>query len=274
MINTNKKTHYAIKAFSAALALVGLLAFAGQSQAATVTYNLNFNGGVGGTYLPSYTGTGAALDSGTYWNQIQQTQNGIGNYSASSNSLLASDGTTSSGINVLVEYSRAYSDTGISGNNLLGSWFQVDGSVNGGGVGRIVISGLTAGVTYDLYTYGINGGFTGRGTRFIINNNNWTGGTADGPSFNWLQTTGASATGFQEGVNYVKFSGAGSFNGNIELYIGANPVGLWAEGAINDQGPVNGLQLVATIPEPSTSALVLGGIAALIAVRRRLATRS
>ena len=260
------KSHTLITSAKSALVLAAaLLAFAGQSQAAPlVYYNLNFNGGVGGTYLPNYTGTGAALDSGTYWNQIQQTQDGTGNYSASLNSLLASDGTTSSGINVSVEYSRTYNDTGISGNNLLGSWFQVDGS-NGGGVGRILISGLTAGVTYDLYTYGINGGFTGRGTRFIINNNNWTGGTPDGPSFNWLQTTGASASSFQAGVNYVAFSGVQSFNGNIEFYIGANPTGG------NDQGPVNGFQLVATaIPEPSTYALVLGGIATLLLIRRRV----
>ena len=258
------KTHTLITSAKSALVLAAaLLAFASQSQAAPlVYYNLNFNGGVGGTYLPNYTGTGAALGSGTYWNQIQQTQNGIGNYSASFNGLLASDGTTSSGINVLVEYSRAYNDGG-SSDNLLGSWFQGDGSVNGGAVGRVVISGLAAG-SYDLYTYGINGGFTGRGTRFIINNNNWTGGTADGPSYNWLQTTGASASSFQEGANYVTFSGVQSFNGNIEFLIGANPAGG------NNQAPINGFQLVTVVPEPSTYALVLGGIATLLLIRRRV----
>jgi hypothetical protein len=258
------KTHTLITSAKSALVLAAaLLAFAGQSQAAPlVYYNLNFNGGVEGTYLPNYTGTGAALGSGTYWNQIQQTQNGIGNYSASFNGLLASDGTTSSGINVLVEYSRAYNDGG-SSDNLLGSWFQGDGSVNGGAVGRVVISGLAAG-SYDLYTYGINGGFTGRGTRFIINNNNWTGGTADGPSYNWLQTTGASASSFQEGANYVTFSGVQSFNGNIEFLIGANPAGG------NNQAPINGFQLVTVVPEPSTYALVLGGIATLLLIRRRV----
>jgi hypothetical protein len=258
------KTHTLITSAKSALVLAAaLLAFAGQSQAAPlVYYNLNFNGGVEGTYLPNYTGTGAALGSGTYWNQIQQTQNGIGSYSASFNGLLASDGTTSSGINVLVEYSRAYNDGG-SSDNLLGSWFQGDGSVNGGAVGRVVISGLAAG-SYDLYTYGINGGFTGRGTRFIINNNNWTGGTADGPSYNWLQTTGASASSFQEGANYVTFSGVQSFNGNIEFLIGANPAGG------NNQAPINGFQLVTVVPEPSTYALVLGGIATLLLIRRRV----
>ena len=259
------KTHTLITSAKSALVLAAaLLAFAGQSQAAPlVYYNLNFNGGGGGTYLPNYTGTGAALGSGTYWNQIQETQNGIGNYSASFNGLLASDGTTSSGINVSVDYSRAYNDGGTAAGNLLGSWFQGDGSVNGGAVGRVVISGLAAG-SYDLYTYGINGGFTGRGTRFIINNNNWTGGTADGPSYNWLQTTGASASSFEEGANYVTFSGVQSFNGNIEFLIGANPAGG------NNQAPINGFQLVTVVPEPSTYALVLGGIATLLLIRRRV----
>jgi autotransporter-associated beta strand protein len=156
--------------------------------------------------------------------------------------LTASDGVTSSGIDVLVEYSRAYNDGGMSGNNLLGSWFQADGSINGGGVARVAISGLAAG-SYDLYTYGINGGFTGRGTRFIINNNNWNGGTPDGPSYNWLQTTGASASSFQNGDNYVVFNGAAPFGGSgfMEFYIGANPAGG------NDQGPFNGFQLALLI---------------------------
>jgi hypothetical protein len=61
-----------------------------------------------------------------------------------------------------------------------------------------------------------------------------------------------------------------SFNGNIEFLIGANPVGLWAEGAINDQAPINGFQLVA-VPEPSTFAMLglFAGIAGLTAARRR-----
>jgi hypothetical protein len=252
---------------AAAFAAAGLLAFAGQSQAAV--YNLNFSGGIGGAYLGNYTGVGAAPDAGTYWNQIQQTQNGIGNYNTSISNLTASDGTTSSGITVAVEYSRAYNDTGISGNNLLGSWLQVDGSVNGGGVGLVTISGLSAGA-FDLYLYGINGGFTGRGTRFIFNTNYWTGGTVDpgNSAFHYLQTTGASASSFQEGSNYVVFTGVQSYNGQIQYYIGANPVGLWAEGAINTQGPFNGLQLVA-IPEPSAFVMLGTGCAAFCLFRRR-----
>ena len=250
-------SHSIIAAFAAA----GLLAFTGQAQAAV--YNLNFSGGIGGTYIGNYTSVGAAPDAGTYWNQIQQTQNGIGNYSTSISNLTASDGTTSSGITVSVEYSRAYNDTGISGNNLLGSWLQVDGSVNGGGVGLVTISGLSAG-SFDLYLYGINGGFTGRGTRFLFNTNYWTGGTVDpgNSAFHYLQTTGASASGFLEGTNYVRFTGVQSYNGQIQYYIGANP----ADG--NNQGPFNGLQLVA-IPEPSAFVMLGTGCAAFCLIRRR-----
>jgi hypothetical protein len=246
---------------AAAFAAAGLLAFAGQSQAAV--YNLNFSGGIGGTYLGNYTGVGAAPDAGTYWNQIQQTQNGIGNYNTSISNLTASDGTTSSGITVAVEYSRAYNDTGMSGNNLLGSWLQVDDSVNGGGVGLVTISGLSAG-SFDLYLYGINGGFTGRGTRFLFNTNYWTGGTVDpgNSAFHYLQTTGASASGFLEGTNYVRFTGVQSYNGQIQYYIGANPAGG------NNQGPFNGLQLVA-IPEPSAFVMLGTGCAAFCLIRRR-----
>ena len=223
-------------------------------RTATV-YNLNFSGGIGGSYLGNYAGVGVAPQSGTYWNQIQQTQNGIDNYSTSISNLTASDGTTSSGITVSVDYSRAYNDTGISGNNLLGSWLQVDGSNNGAGVGLVTISGLPAG-SFDLYLYGINGGFTGRGTRFIFNSNYWIGGTEDpgNSSFHYLETTGASASGFERGVNYVRFSDVQSYNGQIQYYIGANPVGLWAEGAINTQGPFNGLQLVRWGPPVPTYA--------------------
>ena len=250
-------SHSIIAAFAAA----GLLAFTGQAQAAV--YNLNFSGGIGGTYIGNYTSVGAAPDAGTYWNQIQQTQNGIGNYNTSISNLTASDGTTSSGITVSVEYSRAYNDTGISGNNLLGSWLQVDGSVNGGGVGLVTISGLSAG-SFDLYLYGINGGFTGRGTRFLFNTNYWTGGTVDpgNSAFHYLQTTGASASGFLEGTNYVRFTGVQSYNGQIQYYIGANP----ADG--NNQGPFNGLQLVA-IPEPSAFVMLGTGCAAFCLIRRR-----
>jgi autotransporter-associated beta strand protein len=221
----------------------GYITGSGSIRVVAVVYNVNFSGGIGGTYLGNYTGVGAAPDVGTYWNQIQQTQNAIGNYNASISNLTASNGTTSSGITVSVDYSRAYNDAG-STNNLLGSWFQGDGSVNGGAVGRVLISGLAAG-TYDLYTYGINGAFASRGTRFIINNNNWTGGTPDGANYNWLQTTGASASDFQQGVNYVTFSGVQSYNGNIEFLLGANPAGD------NQQAPINGLQLVRSTSMPT-----------------------
>jgi hypothetical protein len=216
-------------------------------RTATV-YNLNFSGGIGGSYLGNYAGVGVAPQSGTYWNQIQQTQNGIGNYNTSISNLTASDGTTSSGITVSVDYSRAYNDTGISGNNLLGSWLQVDGSVDGAGVGLVTISGLPAG-SFDLYLYGINGGFTGRGTRFIFNTNYWNGGIEDpgNSSFRYLETTGASASGFVRGVNYVRFTDVQSYNGQIQYYIGANPAGE------NQQGPFNGLQLVRWGPPVSTS---------------------
>jgi hypothetical protein len=55
-----------------------------------------------------------------------------------------------------------------------------------------------------------------------------------------------------------------SFNGNIEFLIGANPAGG------NNQAPINGFQLVTVVPEPSTYALVLGGIATLLLIRRRV----
>jgi hypothetical protein len=140
---------------------------------------------------------------------------------------------------------------------------QVDGSVNGGGVGLVTISGLSAGA-FDLYLYGINGGFTGRGTRFIFNTNYWTGGTVDpgNSAFHYLQTTGASASSFQEGSNYVVFTGVQSYNGQIQYYIGANPAGG------NNQGPFNGLQLVA-IPEPSAFVMLGTGCAAFCLIRRR-----
>ena len=59
MIHTILKSHYAIKAFSAALALVGLLALAGQSQAAVV---ITYNTAGAGVYEP-YNSVVSATDA-------------------------------------------------------------------------------------------------------------------------------------------------------------------------------------------------------------------
>jgi len=109
-------------------------------RADLVTVNIDFQPPNGALY----SGLGMVSDSGTYWNPMSL---------GSTSNLLASDGLTTTSIDVSTTYSYYYSDPG---NDLLRDriiWS--DGSNHPGTLSTpaITISDLDAGLLYDIYLY-------------------------------------------------------------------------------------------------------------------------
>ena len=110
----------------------------------------------------AYSGLGIAADSGTYWNKV-----GIADVS----DLLASDGATATTIDVSSTYTRAYGTD--PGNQLLRDRIIFSPL----GAAAINISGLDAGLTYDIYLYA---GYYGQ--TYTINGVSKKSGGDDGAS--------------------------------------------------------------------------------------------
>lgn len=128
----------------------------------------------------------------------------------------------------------------------------------GGGTSFFTISGLSAGGVYNIYLYGINGGYNSRGTSFTINSTT-------------LSTVNTEANGatFTLGDNYVLFSNVtASLSGDISGSWTANSAVSGSYG-VNNEGSFNGLQIV-SVPEPSTWALLALGLGALVLLRSRV----
>lgn len=144
-----------------------------------------------------YSGLGMAPDSGTYWNAMS-----LGSLSG----LLASDGTTVTGTTVETNYTYYYADPG---NELLRDriiWSDGTPHTGDPSTPAITISGLDAGLLYDIYLYAGHYAqtFTIDGTSKFV--------TAAGYSQNQPNWT--------EGVHYVSFLGvAPSINGSIGIDI-------------------------------------------------------
>jgi len=143
-----------------------------------------------------YSGLGMAPDSGTYWNEV-----GLG----TSSDLLASDGTTTTDIDVSTNYTYHWADPG---NALLRDriiWS--DGSPHTGNPSEpaVTISGLDAGALYDIYLYAghYTQTFTIDGLSKLVTA---TGYDQDQPS--WTA-----------GVHYVSFLGVSAADGTIDIDI-------------------------------------------------------
>jgi len=106
--------------------------------------------------------------------------------------------------------------------------------------------------TYNLYLYGQNGTYNGRGAVF----------TLDGVSESAINRNG-SGNAFVNGANYVEFTDITLANKGSILFTYSGGPGIGGEGNFN------GLQLE-IIPEPSTYALFgIGAIGSALVVRRR-----
>jgi len=136
--------------------------------------------------------------------------------------------------------------------------------VSGSTLGTFTLGSVPQG-TYDLYLYGANYDYT-RGAAFDITEG---GGTPVGGFTKTLNGSQGGTKGgpFILGDNYVEFA---------DITVGADGTisGTWGDPGTNPisglsgEGDFNGLQLV-EVPEPSTFALIAGGIGSVLALRRR-----
>ncbi len=199
-----------------------------------VTVNIDFQPSNGALY----SGVGMAADTGTYWNAM-----GTG----SASNLLASDGTTVTGIEVSSTYTRTYGNTG---NALLRDRliFSPDGPP------AITISGLDASLQYNIYMYA---GYYGQ--RYTINgiSKELTGLDWNDDQPDWV-----------EGTHYVSFLGVNPAGGAISIDIFDTGIDTTPFGD-SPATVVSGMQIQA-VPVPGAVLLGLLGLSvAGVKLRKR-----
>ena len=233
-----------MKAILSLLTLVLASSLAAKAQLITVNFDAPGSGVYGGT---NYSGPGADTNGVTteYWNPMVDE----GTTGAS----LAANGITTTGI-TFSDTSEAAYGTG-SGSTTLGiynpSWFISRGT------DTETFNNVPAG-TYDLYIYGQNGSFANRGGTYEL-----------GSTTQYIENTGDQSS-FIAGVNYTEYTDITlNSTGSISFTYAPPPT-------VPGEGDLSGVQLVEiATPEPSTYAMMLGGLALLgFCVRRKAALLS
>jgi hypothetical protein len=233
---------------------VACLAFAGSTKAQTlgIDFTANQNTDQGN----AVTGT-AGVVAQANWNNV----NAGGAATGSSSSLLYSDGSAASGVSVSWSAPDTYSANYAlnNGNETLLSNFLDSTPATGS---TVSITGLSGG-TYDLYIYiagdqgspAIRGGtYDINGTAFTLYNN----GTADSANGDFSLASGDGVTAgnyFETTITGTSLTVTTTATHGTDSFLRA---------------PIDGLQLVA-VPEPSTWAMMLGGVGMLGIFRRRRA---
>ena len=233
------------------------LGFASATQATLVVVNADFNstGAVtpGYSYPLSgtYSGVGAAPDTGTFWNGLGIGVQGGLTATFTSGALTASDGSTPTSVTVTLNHfgvydTQAQNDTpaGFAPALLNDLAYKVDADPP-----TFSIDGLVVGGTYDLYIYAQGGGFNSGAAIFTVNGNSLTVNNV--PDESGFDSATADTTG-----NYLLFSNRIATGGTISgSFTGGNAL-------------FNGFQLTTEvlIPEPST--ILLLGAGGLLLYRR------
>jgi hypothetical protein len=230
------------------------IALIGSARAQVINVDVNKVGGSDGTY----SGVGAAPDTGTVWNGLTVGNNTGSSYTV--NNLQNSTGTTT-GVSINLSTTGLITSYDASENPaafapaLLNDFAYNNQSLTN----TITLSGLNSGDAYNLYIYAQNGGYDSGGGSYTI------GGT----TLEAANTGALSSTAFIQGNNYVEFVG---LTGSSSIVATENLADAGSGGA----NYFNGLQLVDTTPvveapEPSTVALLgLGALGlAFLVVRRR-----
>ncbi len=263
-----------LSTFALAGALLGALALGGRSARADAI-NIDFNsvtvttspgtfipgvgsipGGSTTSVSPTYSGIGAAPDTGTRWNGVNV--NGFAQ-NQNSGALVNSNGAATSVTLTTNSVGVMDSPNGVGANNhaaktLLEEFIFTDTTAR-----TVTLNGLTAGTNYNLYLYGVGSnalGTTNGLSRSAFTVNGVTQSTS-GPN--------AATTNFTLGEDYVMFNNLSANNNSISI--------SYAAFSGETRGVFNGLQLqfagVAPVPEPSTWAMMALGVGALGLIARR-----
>ncbi|MFT6897180.1 MAG: hypothetical protein ACJA13_001586 [Paraglaciecola sp.] len=188
------------------------------------------------TFAGIYSGTGAASDTGTYWNDAA-TVNG------SYQNLLQSDGVTVTNVGIQLRgWGGTYTYEGA--NQLTKDRFYGPSSGNA----YVDINGLSANTTYEIYAY----------ASYWDSQYNVNGATQA------VATGNALSTVWVEGDQYVKLIGLADAVGNLTLTVSAGGGTEWTT--------IAGLQIMDSeaaqaVPEPSTLAIFSLGLIGLASRR-------
>lgn len=212
--------------------LLACALFGAASLNAAVVANLQITGGT------AYTGAGFIEGGPTdVWNTVNSGTDAIAD-------LLGPDGSFTG-----ISYTPAgFSDPASYGTNDSVSHPLYDATYIYSGGATVTFSGLAAG-SYEVHIYtGLDGAYN---YPFTFDANGVSGGV----------TYSESTALITPGVNFLVLSGVSPVSGDIVLTLGSE--GAWGAG-------FSAVQIVSTIPEPSTYAALAGALAlGLVAYRRR-----
>ncbi len=182
------------------------------------TIDLNFSGGADPiTGLGAYTGDGL---TNPHWNNV----------TANTSTLVTSDGAAATGVAVSFTDSGTYSAPTTPA--LLGQFLLALRS----STQTVTLTGLKPSGNYQLYLYGENGSYKGRGATFSITTG--SGSPAFGSN---ASTANVANNSFEENVNFVVFDVTATSSGTLAIGWTQPPAG-------GGEGDFNGLQLVPTFP--------------------------
>jgi hypothetical protein len=252
--------------------VAAMLALAGQtSHAAVVNVDFGLHGDhPGGVVSAVYSGTAAAPDSGTIWNEVQVLDNNAfdgppGEFGYWTSNVTVSNLSNSQGV------ATGLSVTAIAdSNNGTGAFGVLQGSTNLGAVATnavdlmrdyligynaprtVELSGFTAGTLVDLYLYGA-GDTDNRDTAFSVLDVNGTHTATTTGTITQDGNNPVSHT-LTLGGDYVILNGlVADANGKITI--------SYVNGGGSGEAPFDGFQAVYSVPEPAAGiALLLGAI--------------
>ena len=244
-----KSNHDVTRSFLAAIAVACSVAVVTTISADVI--NVQYPSGSNNGGYSAYNGTGAAADTGTFWNQVNTNATGLKDSQGSATGISITNWDS----NIM----GAYTQTGGDNNALLQSyWFW-----GGGQTGSFTITGLNPGSSYGLYLYAAAGEVgNGQGAAFVANGG-YLGETNGGLS----NATATTIPTSDLGISYVEGTVVADTNGDISVSMGSNTTKPTF-------GPIfNGFQLITpAVPEPATLGLfALGALDLLLVGRKRSA---